>query len=186
MGRSKESFHGFFIQCIGVGLIIKPGAFSRYFQVGKPFVTAVFARLIFRNSLVGGKVSLFQAYLIFAKKSTFCASLGLAAVRNMVGRMIFSFYFFRGEKEKTGTMAVIFCDQASGKSGWPAILIIEPGEKAQFVAFLMTVSDQFHEFFSKIGSIKAGPAMQVSAAHAHIFHGFQRIVDSFPGHFTIP
>ena len=43
-----------------------------------------------------------------------------------------------------------------------------------------------HEFFSKIGSIKAGPAMQVSAAHAHIFHGFQRIVDSFPGHFTIP
>ena len=83
-------------------------------------------------------------------------------------------------------MAVIFCDQASGKSGWPAILIIEPGEKAQFVAFLMTVSDQFHEFFSKIGSIKAGSAMQVSAAHAHIFHGFQRIVDSFPGHFTIP
>ena len=111
MGRSKESFHGFFIQCIGVGLIIKPGAFSRYFQVGKPFVTAVFARLIFRNSLVGARYP-FPGIPDICQEKYVLRFFGPGRSEKDGWENDLLLLFFRGEKEKTGTMAVIFCDQA--------------------------------------------------------------------------
>ena len=67
------------------------------------------------------------------------------------------------------TELLVLGDQAAGISGWPAVLIVDPGGKAEFFAFLNAGSDHIEPAFGKVSGRQSGAGVHKDSAESHLF-----------------
>ena len=72
-----------------------------------------------------------------------------------------------GEEQVPYAVFFLLCDEPSGESRRPPVLVVEPGEHLFFFGLAGALLNQVHEFVAEIFGLKAGPHVHVESAEAH-------------------
>ena len=67
----------------------------------------------------------------------------------------------------------------TGGSGWPAVLVVEPGQHLVVLCLIDAVADVAHKFFCEIGAVHAGADMHVKTAKAHFLEKMDLLGEPF-------
>ena len=143
MGHFQETGNGFRIECVDIGLIIKPDIISGNFQICIPGIISFRTDVSFFQYLIIIHGSIFiQTYSITLQQGPFLTSDDNRC-RNITPSLLrYPFRdLFRGKNEKTHPISGIFRHIAATIPGWPPILIIQPGQHLFFFQFFMCISN---------------------------------------------